>query len=298
MIGPIVRRVRTSGGDGLRRALAGDQALQPTDLASAEDPGLFGPGTPIWRVHGDSAMLIGGLRTLFLQTLHPLAMAGVSDHSDYRHDPWGRLHRTGRFIGATTFGSTEAAHQQIELVHRVHQRVVGTAPDGRPYAANDPHLLRWVAVTEIDSFLSAYRAYGSGKLTDAEADTYVAEVGRIAELMGSEPMPASVAELDEQLEAFKPELAVGAQAREAVRFLVAPPGVPLALRGPYALLTAAAVGQLPSWARAKLGLPVPPLVDPLAVRPAATVLTRTIGWLMTDGERETALAERLDQPAA
>ena len=116
--------------------------------------------------------------------------------------------------------------------------------------------------------------------------------------MGSEPMPRTVAELEQQLADFRPELEVGAQAREAVRFLVAPPGVPLALRGPYALLTAASIGLLPSYARAKLGLPVPPLVEPLAVRPAATVLTRTIGWLMTDGEREVALAERMQRSVA
>lgn len=298
MIDQLLRQVRTLGGDALRSALAGDQALTADEMASADDPGLFGPGSVIWRVHGDSSMLIGGLRTLFIQTLHPLAMAGVSDHSDYRQDPWGRLHRTGKFIGATTFGSTAAAHQQIDLVRRVHERVTGTAPDGRPYEANDPHLLRWVAVTEIDSFLGAYRAYGAGKLTDAEADTYVSEVSRIAELMGSEPMPRTVAELEQQLADFEPELSVGSQAREAVRFLVAPPGVPLALRGPYALLTAASIGLLPPSARAKLGLPVPPLVDPLAVRPAATVLTRTIGWLMADGAREAALAERLRRPAA
>lgn len=291
VIGEAISLARREGGQLLRRALAGDEELRPEELASADDQGLFGPGSVAWRVHGDSAMLIGGLRALMLQTLHPLAMAGVADHSDYRDDPWGRLHRTGRFIGATTFGSTEVAEQLIATVRSVHDRVEGTAPDGRPYSANDPHLLLWVHITEVDSFLRAYNRYGSGKLTDAEQDRYIAEMSKTAILLGAENVPMNRAELRESLRSFRDECSFDDQARECVRFLLLPP-VPIAARGAYGLISAASIGLLPTWAQRMLRLPVPPGIDPLAIRPAATVLTRTVGWLMSES-RNQDLADRM-----
>ena len=285
---------RQQGALRLRRALSGDEGLHPDELVTADDPGLFGPASVAWRVHGDAAMLIGGLRALLLQTLHPLAMAGVADHSDYRHDPWGRLHRTGRFVGGTTFGNTPTAERLIEQVRVIHDRVTGTAPDGRPYSANDPHLLLWVHATEVDSFLRAYRRYGEGRLTDAECDRYVAEMADLGRRLGVEDPPLSVADLDACLESFRRECAFGSQAREAVRFLVVPP-VPLALRGAYGVIAAGAVGLLPRWARSMMWLPMPPLFDPLAVRPSALAVTRGIGWLMGSG-RQDELDDRLSTP--
>lgn len=292
MIGEALAAVRSSGSAWLREAIVGDEALDPSELASLDDLGLYGPDSIVWRVHGDSSMLIGGLRSLLLQTLHPLAMAGVAEHSDYRHDPWGRLNRTGRFVGATTYGSTAAAEQAIATVKRVHERVKGVAPDGRPYAATDPHLLLWVHITEVDSFLSAYNRYGNGKLRDAEQDQYVAEMAEVARRLGSEAPPETVAELEACLAAFRPECRAGAQARTAVRFLIVPP-MPLWVRGSYGILAAAAVTLLPKWARRELRLPVLPLADPLAVRPAAALLTKVLGWLMAAGPRERDLEDRL-----
>jgi uncharacterized protein (DUF2236 family) len=290
VIGEAISLVRRQGGARLRTALSGEEALSQGELAHRGDHGLFGPDSSAWRVHGDSSMLIGGLRALLLQTLHPLAMAGVAEHSDYRQDPWGRLHRTGRFIGATTYGSTETAETAIATVRRVHDRVTGTAPDGRPYSANDPHLLLWVHVTEVDSFLEAHRRYGSANLTDAEYDRYVAEMGEVALRLGSEEPPTTTAQLAEVLEDFRSECRAGAQARETVRYLLVPP-VPIPLVGAYALISAASIGLLPPWARRMLYLPMPPGLDPLAIRPAATVLTRTVGWLMSE-ERNEDLADR------
>ncbi|MGI9597396.1 MAG: oxygenase MpaB family protein, partial [Acidimicrobiales bacterium] len=248
VIGEALALVRSEGGARLRSALAGNEQLKPDELADRNDVGLFGPASVAWRVHGDSAMLIGGLRALMLQTLHPLAMAGVSDHSDYRDDPWGRLHRTGRFIGATTYGNTEAAERVIGTVRAVHERVEGFAPDGRPYSANDPHLLLWVHATEVDSFLAGYRRYGSGRLTDAEEDRYVAEMSEVAERLGAEDVPRTSAQLADTLEMFRAECAPGDQARECMRFLLLPP-VPLAARGAYGLMSAASIGLLPTWAQ-------------------------------------------------
>ena len=296
IVDEAISAIRLRGSGLLRKALSGDQGLEADELVSADDAGLFGPASVAWRVHGDSAMLIGGLRALLLQTLHPLAMAGVADHSDYRHDPWGRLHRTGRFVGGTTFGNSATVDRLIAQVRAIHTRVEGRAPDGRPYSASDPHLLLWVHVTEVDSFLKAYLRYGDGRLTDAECDRYVAEMAELGRRLGAERVPESVAELEACLERFRAECTYDRQAREAVRFLLLPPSIPLALRGPYAAITAGAVGLLPGWARSMMWLPLAPGVDPLAIRPAATVVTRAIGWLM-GSTRNDDLDDRLLTPA-
>mgnify|MGYP001188900289 CR=1 FL=1 len=243
------------------------------------DPGLFGPDSVTWRVHADPAMFIAGLRALLFQTLHPLAMAGVADHSDYRNDPLGRFQRTVQFVGVTTYGTTAEAEAAVEQIRRVHDRVTGVAPDGRPYAANDPHLLAWVHLTEVDSFLTAYQRYATQRLTDDEADRYVAEMARLARLIGTEEPPETVAELRAAIERFRPELRFGRQARDAVRFLLVPP-FPLLARPAYGITASAAISLLPSWARRMLWLPVAPGVEPLVVRPAATVLVRVLGWAL------------------
>lgn len=280
-----VSHLRRGIGAALRQAISGNEELDRSQLASLEDPGLFGPGSAIWRVHGDLSMLIGGLRALLLQTLHPLAMAGVAEHSDYRQDPWGRLHRTGRFVGSTTYGTTAAAEASIDAVKRIHGRVRGIAPDGRPYSADDPHLMLWVHITEVDSFLTSYHRYGEGRLTQAEADEYVAQMAEIARRLGAEDPPTDEASLAARVQAFRPELRASGQAREAVRFLLVPP-VPLLARGAYGLIAAAAIASLPGWAQRELWLPVPPLVDPLVIRPAALTLTRTFGWALATQDRQ------------
>ena len=289
IVDQVLGAVRRQGGEALRTAIVGSDRLQPRDLATADDPGLHGPGSMVWRVHSDAAMLIGGLRALLLQTLHPLAMAGVADHSDYRHDPWGRLHRTSRFVGATTFGRTDTAEAWIETVRRIHDRVEGTAPDGRPYRANDPHLLLWVHITEVDSFLTAFERHGYGKLTDAEKDRYVAEMGEVASRLGSDQPPSSRKELAAMLADFRSECEFGQQAKDAVRFLLFPPGIPLKLQAPYQLISAAASASLPGWARRMLRIYLPPGADTLAVGPTATAMTRVVGWMMQDGAAQQRL---------
>jgi uncharacterized protein (DUF2236 family) len=290
MINELITKLRREGGVKMRTAIAGNERLTTNELASPEEPGLFGPDSVVWQVHGESSMLIGGLRALLLQTLHPLAMAGVADHSDYTSDPWGRLHRTGRFVGATTYGTLETAEQMIAVVRTIHDRVTGFAPDGRPYSANDPHLLAWVHVTEVDSFLRAYDRYAGGRLTDSERDRYVAELSEIGHRLGAEPLPQSTAELKASMRSFRTECRLTEQAAEAALFLLAPP-VPLSLRPAYGLIGAAAVSLLPRWARLELMMPMPPFVEPLAIRPAATALTRGIGWLLSDDPTRPASPE-------
>jgi uncharacterized protein (DUF2236 family) len=272
----------------LRAVITGGEA--PARKFSADDSGdagLFGPGSVTWRVHADAAMIVGGVRALFLQTMHPLAIAGVTDHSDYRERPLNRLANTAQYLGVATYGSTTQADEIIAAVRRVHEPVVGVCPDGRPYSANDPHLLSWIHHALIDSFLRAYQRYGGQRLTDVEADQYVAENAVIAERFGCDAAVASVAELDEWLRAERSELRAGAQARTAARFLLAPP-LPLATRPAYGVLAAAAIGLLPGWVRRELWLPVPPLAEPFAIRPAAWTLTRTLNWAMSSPSNAVA----------
>ena len=152
----------------------------------------FSESDPIWRVHDDASMFVGGIRALLLQSLHPLAMAGVAGHSGYRSDPWGRLQRTSAFLARTTFGTADDAEAAVAMVRGIHERVRGRAPDGRPYAASDPHLLGWIHAAEADSFLAAYRRFGSSRLTAAEQDEYVAQSGDIAERLGVVDPPRTV----------------------------------------------------------------------------------------------------------
>jgi uncharacterized protein (DUF2236 family) len=247
-----------------------------------EAPGTrwFADGSPIQRVHADSAMFVGGLRALLLQSLHPLAMAGVAEHSDYRHDPWGRLQRTADFLAATTFGPETEAEHAIARVRAVHEHVVGVAPDGRPYRANDPHLLRWVHVVEVDSFLRAHIRHGGSPLDAGERDEYVRQMAEIARALGVPAPPESQEALRDQLRAYRPELASSRAARDAARYLLLQPPMHPAARPAYTVLAASAVALLPRWARAPLRLPWLPVTESLAVRPAGELLTRGLRWAM------------------
>jgi len=279
---------------GVARALRLRVSGDPTgpDVAVTGDAGWFGPDSVAWRVHADLGTLVGGLRSLLYQTLHPLAMAGVAEHSDYRKDPWGRLHRTAEFVAATTYGTSAEAGAAVARVQRVHAHVRGTAPDGRPYSADDPALLTWVHATEVDSFLAAYRRYGGG-LTDAEADRYVAEMAMVAIAFGADPVPTSVTELGAVLASYP--LHASRQARDATRFLLFPP-LPVSARGAYALIAAAAVELLPVRAQLELRLVVPPLVGPMGVRPATRALFGTLRWAVGESPTLAAARERVTVP--
>jgi uncharacterized protein (DUF2236 family) len=239
--------------------VAGDEGPARRDrIHLAEGPRRFGPDSAIQRVHSDASMFVGGMRALLLQSLHPLAMAAVDQHSGYRGDPWGRLQRTSTFLAETTFGTIEDADRAVRIVRAVHGRIRGTAPDGRPYAASDPHLLRWVHVAEIDSFLRAHDRYGARRLDAGGRDAYVSETAHVARALGAVDVPETVAEL------------------------VRPP-VPLAVRAPYGLLAAAAVGMMPRWTRLPLRLPYLPLTEATAVRTSGVVVTSAIRWAMGAG---------------
>jgi uncharacterized protein (DUF2236 family) len=242
-------------------------------------PGLFPTDGAVWALHADPCMIAGGLRALMLQTMHPLAMAGVAQHSRFRDDPLGRLASTANYVSTVIFGSEAEATEAIAVVKHVHERVVGTASDGRPYAANDPHLLTWVHHALVDSFLTAYERYGAESLTTELADAYVAEWAVVANAFGAEPAATSRAELRAAFTAIRPELHATGEAHHTIRFLLNPP-LPLAARGPYAITAGAAITMLPRWVRHELRLLVLPGTEPLLVRPAATAMIRLLGWVM------------------
>jgi uncharacterized protein (DUF2236 family) len=281
----LTTRLRQRLGQQLFERVAGPEGPSRRDrIANAEGPRWFDDDRPIRRVHGDASMFVGGLRALLLQSLHPLAMAGVEGHSGYRGDPWGRLQRTSHFLAVTSFGSSADAEAMVERIRGIHEKVNGNAPDGRPYAASDPHLLKWVHLAEIDSFLRAHQRYGAAPLDAAGCDGYVADTARVARALGVVDPPTTVAELDEQLSAYRPELAGTPQARAAARFMLLSPPIPVLIRPAYGVLGAAAVAQLPVWARMPLRLPYLPLTEALAVRAAGQVLTSTIRWAMSPPE--------------
>ncbi|MEV6718339.1 oxygenase MpaB family protein [Lentzea sp. NPDC051208] len=246
-------------------------------IHEAPGPRLFADDRPIRQVHADHAMFIGGLRALLLQSLHPLAMAAVAQHSDYLTDPWGRLQRTSLFVGVTTYGTAEDALKAVERLGRVHRHIHGTAPDGRPYRADDPHLLGWVHVAEVDSFLRCHRRYGEKPLDDY--DGYVADMAVIADAMGIPDPPRTTAALEAKLDSYRGELKGTPEAREAARFLLFKAPLPLLARGPYAILSATAVATLPVWARIPLRLPYLPISEATGVRVAGHALMRGLRWV-------------------
>lgn len=218
------------------------------------DAGLFGPESMVWEVHADfTAMMVGGISALLLQMLHPLALAGVWDHSTFRQDMLGRLRRTSLFIAGTTYGGLHDAEQLIDKVRRIHLQVTGSAPDGRPYSASDPELLTWVHVSEVSQFLAGYLRYVDPQLPVAEQDRYYREVALIAERLGAQDVPQSAHAVADYLQRLRPQLLCDERTREVVRLLYAAP-MPSILAKPFgSLMLQAGVDLLPDWASDLLG---------------------------------------------
>lgn len=278
-IGEQVAAVRRAIASALDSRIGGPDARKRwDDMLAAPGERLIAEDSPVRVVHGDIAMLVGGLRAILLQSLQPRAMAGVAQHSNYRTDPWGRLQRTADFLGAVTFAPMEQALQSIEVVRSVHLRVHGTTSRGEPYSASEPHLLRWVHIAEIDSFLASHRVYGATKLTPAEEDRYVADVAVVAERLGADRVPTSMSELRDALREYSPELRSSKEAREATRYLAFPPGLSAAERVGYGPIFTGAASLLSVRNRVMLRLPVFPVTERLVVRPVTSVALSLGRW--------------------
>jgi uncharacterized protein (DUF2236 family) len=276
--------------DGPRARIAASirQRIAGSDFESAHQRIWYSPGPrwfheqdAIWRVHNDVSMFVGGIRALLLQSLHPVAMAAVSAHSGFRGDPWGRLHRTSHFLATTTYGTISDAEASIARVNAIHGRIQGRTPEGVAYRANDPVLLTWIHLAEVDSFLTAHQALAAQPLDPAEADSYVEQTGRIAARLGVPAPPRDVAELGKQLAAYRPELRSTEAAREAAELLLHDPPIAGFERAGYTVLAAGAVSLLPAWVRAELRLLTLPITDRLLTRTVTRTALRTIRWALS-----------------
>ncbi|VXC61698.1 Histidine kinase [Enterobacterales bacterium 8AC] len=261
------------------------------------DPGLFGPRSMIWQVHGDfTSMLCGGVSALLLQMLHPLALAGVWDHSNFREDMLGRLRRTSQFISVTTFGPTAEAERLIAKVKAIHLQVTGTSSQGEPYAASDPALLTWVHVAESSRFLASHLRYRNPDLSPAQQDSYYREAARVAEALGARDVPTSCAAVADYLQWMRPQLLCDERTQEVARILLAAPA-PSALARPFgALVMQAGIDLLPDWAQQQLGFN-PGLIRRRLVRAGVSGVGRVLRAAVRNGASQRAM-RRMAKTAA
>jgi uncharacterized protein (DUF2236 family) len=278
---------RASIARAVRERLAGDFEAQHAEIWR-DGERWFSDQDAIWRVHADTSMFIGGIRALLLQALHPVALQAVSDHGGFRRDFWGRFQRTSRYVALTTYGTAADAERAIAAVRAIHRRVQGVMTDGRSYAANDPHLLMWVHVAEVDSFLTAFQIFGSEKLTPSEADEYVRQTGSVAARLGVLDPPTTVAELSLIMEGYRPELSGSGDAREASDLLLVHPPFTGITRAGYGVLAASAVSILPAWARVELRLPALPITERALIRPMGRYAMRALSWALSDPDLSEA----------
>ena len=229
----------------------GPTALEHT-LDHPGDPGLLGPGSVSWRVIGDAAAFVGGIRALVVQTAHPEVVAGVEEHSRYRDDPFGRLNRTSVYVTETTYGSIAEVEAAVAAVRTAHRPVRGHSERNRPYSAGHPEMAAWVHNVLTDSFLTAYQTYGPQRLTTAEADQFVREQARIGALLDASPLPDSAGELSAWI-AQNPALEGSTAQANALRFLRKPP-LPISVKLGYRPLFNAAIPTIQPAVRALIGL--------------------------------------------
>jgi uncharacterized protein (DUF2236 family) len=225
------------------------------------DDGFFGPASVAWRISGDLSAPVAGLRALLIQALHPLAMAGVDQHSDWRADPVGRLAATSAYLATITFGERASAERVAAHVRRIHEQVTGVDHEtGQPYAAGDPALLLWVHAALVDSNIAAREMFGT-PLSSEDADRYIEEMIVAAQLVGvpAELVPASAAALASYLSRVRPQLLCTAAARESMAYLLDPPGLDDEVAEIWQDIREATLISLPAFARQMYGYTAPEL---------------------------------------
>jgi uncharacterized protein (DUF2236 family) len=279
-----------------RRLLTGDPDGIPPWLgvvAAGEGHGLYLPTDAPWVVHADMATLVGGVRALLMQALHPGSLAGVRGHSRFKSDPLGRLAGTIRWLTITTFGSHEAVQGEAARVNRMHGPVTGTYQPAsgaeRTYRAADPDLLLWVHVAFMDSFLRSHQAY-STRVIPGGADAYVRLWAKSVEPLGLADAPHDEAGLLACLDGFHGELVVTEDTREVIRWLRRPP-LPAAARPVYAWLFQSALASLPESYRSLIGIRSAPFA---LMRPPTTALLKLLRFAIgPDSPIEDAAVARL-----
>ena len=223
------------------------------------DDGLFGPKSVVWRVNRDRSFQLAGMRSLMIQALHPLAMAGVAQHSTWKRDPFGRLAATSSYLLTTTYGDKAAALAAAGWVRKIHTHVRGVDPEtGLAYSAEDPALLLWVHAGMVDSIVEVVRRYGR-VIEPGELDRYVAEMVTFAEIVGvpRDEVPTTAASLRDYIESVDLRQATPA-AKEAIGIVLDPPELDDETRDLWHDAGQVAVGTLPDWAREMYGFTAPP----------------------------------------
>jgi len=278
------------------RAMTGATGDARDFLQPAGDPGLFGPDSAAWQVHAHFvAMMTGGLSSLMLQALHPRALAAVWDHSNFRTQLQARLGRTALFVATTTYGGTAAALQTIERVNRIHAQIRGTLPDGTPYVANDPALIRWVHLGETSSFLRAYQDLSLQPLPMARQDQYFAEMAQVGQRLGAHDLPLTRHQALVQLQAYRPELRVDERTRQTVALIEHYPCEPLD-RPLVGLIVRAAFQMLPDWALDMLERERSGPLEQAAVRTALQGMGASLAWAFADTGVAARARQRMAHP--
>ncbi len=262
------------------RGITGSTAALDDFAKPKGDAGLFGPDSVAWQVHADfTAMMVGGLSSLIVQSLHPRALAAVWDHSDFRHKLKERLGRTAYFVAATTYGSEAMALNAIRRVNTIHANIRGVDLQGQPYVANEPRLIRWVHLVEVTSFLAAYQRLAKRPLSPQACDQYIGEMSRVGHMLGAVELPLTYAETQAELQAFAEELRFDARAQEILKIIQAYP-VDLLDKPWMALVLKCAFDIMPSWVLALMGLSPACALQQQATRLAVQLSAEPVQWML------------------
>jgi uncharacterized protein (DUF2236 family) len=262
------------------RAISGSTASLDDFATPKGDVGLFGPDSMAWRVHANfTAMMVGGLSSLIVQSLHPRALAAVWDHSDFRHKLKERLGRTAYFVAATTYGSEGMALNAIRRVNAIHANIRGSDLQGRPYVANEPELIRWVHLVEVTSFLAAYQHLAKQPLSPQACDQYISEMAQVGHLLGAVDLPLTYAATQAELREFAGALSFDARAQEMMQIIQAYP-VDVFDKPWMALILKCAFDVMPPWLLAFMKQPVACEVQKQATRVAVQLSAEPVQWML------------------
>ncbi len=262
------------------RAITGSTASLADFATPTGDAGLFGPDSVAWQVHANfTAMMVGGLSSLIVQSLHPRALAAVWDHSDFRHKLKERLGRTAYFVAATTYGSETLALNAIRRVNTIHANIRGTDLQGQPYVANEPELIRWVHLVEVTSFLAAYQHLAKQPLSSQACDQYIAEMARIGHLLGAVDLPVTYSATQAELLGFADVLSFDARAQDILKVIQAYP-VDVWDKPWMVLLLQSAFDVMPPWVLALLRRQSACDVQKQATRLAVQLSAEPVQWML------------------
>jgi uncharacterized protein (DUF2236 family) len=246
------------------------------------DPGLFGPQSVVWKVHADfSAMMVGGLSSLMIQALHPRALAAVWDHSNFREQLKARLGRTALFVASTTYGGVELASKSIERVNAIHAKIEGLDQQGKPYKANEPHLLRWVHLIETVSFLNAYQHLALRPLSASDCNRYVVEMNKVGQMLGATNLPTTLQDLQNAIAQYEHELVFDNRTRETIQS-IENYAVGLTEKPFFALILKSSFDIVPHWLLQKLQRTPDACLQINARKLALQLASQPVQWMLDE----------------